>query len=724
MKKEIYRAPEASKIRMTSYRSYGPKHATMRSLPLKSLIELLHDGSHRAAVEALRDALPDGRGATIDHPEIWKVATICPAAEYVRKEGGMRLKQFNGVVLLDVQDVYTEEAAARVKQTAAQLPMTLAAFVGSSAMSVKVLVRYWPEDDSLPGTLEELERLHAAAHQRAAALYSTLLGRKLKEQPTEGIADTFRLSIDPEVYVNEEAVPLRVSVAATQQEQPEPPGPPADSAHYWYFSRLFMKAKEMALETLRADGRDPQHEPQLFLEEVVRHCHELRIPLAEARMRIVEGEDPQRAAEYRNFVNDYYTTHEQRIAPNSSRAQSLRQLEQMLQEDYEFYKNEINGTTYYRPRHTSGRWQTLIPAKRKGIAIEAMERGIGVTTKVVEDYLASDRIPLRNPVRDFLGQVRGTWDGRDRITELALCLGGENPRLPQFFMIWFQAMVQQWMGIHPEHGNAVAPLLCGPQGTGKSSFCRALLPQVLEWGYLDHIDLGKKNEVIRSLGQFLLINIDEFDQYRGNSQRGPLKNLLQLADVRARNMYESNFSIRQRMASFIATCNPMEVLIDETGSRRFICVKVTEDITLPKDLDHSQLYAQAVDCIEERRRHPERFSPEDPRGRCFFTDEEREAVEENNRHFRVRSGAVERFEDLLQPLAERRQRNDTSVELSRSEVFDYICRHSQQRFSNEDKRQLYARIDQLAAEGELYRRRANRAALYHFKLKGNPIFSV
>lgn len=723
MKKETNRMPSAGKIRMTALRSYGPKRSTMKSLTLNALTDLLHDGSHRPAVEELRDSLPETRGINIDHPEIWKVAVICPAAEYVRKDGGMLLRRFNGVVLLDVQDVYSAEAAARVKQAAAQLPMTLAAFVGSSGMSVKLLVRYWPEDDVLPPTLEDLEALHAAAHRQATTVYAGLIGRPLKAQPVVSITDTFRLSIDPEVYVNEAAVPLRVSATAQQPSTPEPAGPPTDSSHYWYYSRLFMKAKSLAIESFRAEGRDPHHEPQLFLEEVTRHCFEMRIPLPEARMRIAEGEDELRAAEYRNFVNDYYTTKEQRIEPRSTRAQSLRQLEQMLMEDYEIYKNDINGTTYFRPRHTNGRWHPLTPAKRKGIAIEAMERGINVTTKVVEDYLNSDRIALRNPVQDFLKGVRGTWDGHDRITELAACLGGENPLLPRFFMIWFQAMVQQWMGIHPEHGNAVAPLLCGPQGTGKSTFCRALLPQVLEWGYLDHIDLGKRTELIRSLGQFLLVNIDEFDQYRGNSQRGPLKNLLQLADVRTREMYQANFSIRQRMASFIATCNPTEVLMDETGSRRFICVRVTKAIVLPEHISYEQLYAQAVDSIEERRYHPERFADDDPKGRCYFTDEEREAVEENNRHFRVRSGAVERFEDLLQPIAERRHRNDSTVELSRSEVFDYVCRHSQQRFSTEDKRQLYARLDQLAEEGELHRRRANRATVFHFKLKGNPLFS-
>ena len=156
-------------------------------------------------------------------------------------------------------------------------------------------------------------------------------------------------------------------------------------------------------------------------------------------------------------------------------------------------------------------------------------------------------------------------------------------------------------------------------------------------------------------------------------------------------MWQTNIQVRQRLASFIATCNPTEVLVDETGSRRFICVRVEKKIEMPAYLDHFQLYAQAVDEINARRDNPSRFAEEDVYGRCYFTDEEREAIENNNRHFRVLSYAVERFNDCFEMIPTRKLRGDTNtVELTRSEIQEFLERHSGRRFSREDIKQLKA----------------------------------
>lgn len=46
-----------------------------------------------------------------------------------------------------------------------------------------------------------------------------------------------------------------------------------------------------------------------------------------------------------------------------------------------------------------------------------------------------------------------------------------------------------------------------------------------------------------------------------------------------------------RLASFIATTNVYQVLIDSTGSRRFLCVEVLKPIS-EEPLEHKQIYAQ------------------------------------------------------------------------------------------------------------------------------------
>ena len=732
-------APEVREMVVTMERLRGRRRLTYGAVTMDELIALLRDGDHRDAVETLRRLLPGSRGETFGHEEIWHVARVCPAGVFKKRSGKLVVTRMNGLLLLDVQNVYAADEAERVKARAAKLPMTVAAFVGSSAMSVKVLVRYWPEGNCVPRSFEELEALHAEAYRQAVAVYGTLLGHPVTEPKTQSVAATFRLSIDPAVVYRPEAQPMPVEMPSEFSTSPlasQPqadiadgvPGalstevPPADGGHYAYYNRRFMQARGDVLGRFRDEGRDPSFEPQAFLEAITARCFALQIPVAEARMRITADETPERQVEWGHYINDFYAARSEDVAPKGKMAQGVREMARLLAANYEIYRNAIDGGLYCRRRTTNGRWEALSIEKQRGLELEVLEAGVLNSTKPVQTFLQSDRIPRRNPVREFLDCVKGKWDEHDRITEVARCVADGNPLWERAFHIWFLAMVRQWMGLQSDHGNDVMPLLCGPQGTGKSTFCRTLLPEELRWGYLDHIDLTKRTELMRLMAQTLLINIDEFDQYRGDSQRGPLKNLLQQVDVRERRKYHSDLEIRQRLASFIATCNPTEVLVDETGSRRFICVRVERFIQLPSDLDRRQLYAQAVDEINMRRLHPDAYDVEDPFGRCYFTDTEREDVERSNSHFRVQSVAVERFRDMFEPLPMRHVKGSTTgVELTRTEILEYLQRHTEKTFSQEDRKQLYACLERLVDEEKLFKRRSNQSYKYHLKRRSQPI---
>ena len=723
-KKLNRRSPKVDKIRFTLEKPYGTKRVTRTGLSPEALVGLLKDGPHRKAVEELRRLLPTSRGTTFDHREIWKAWWVVPSCLRKSERGQLKIKAFNGVVLLDVQDVYSADEVKRLKQRAMSMPMTLGAFVGSSGMSLKVLVRYWPGDGRLPRDVDELEALHRAAYRQALATYSAVLGRQLPEDPKYAMSASFRLSLDDDPAWNANATAMLVSPTGVAAESVETPSaaPPADGMHYRYYYERFMKARSVVLSRFREEGRDPSIESEPFMQAVTAQCFEMQIPVAEARMRIVEGESEEKAQAWSNYVNDYYAKHTPQTDVLDKKAKGVREMQALLMNNYELYHNDIDDGVYYRPRTTRGRWQVLDVTKQSGMVIEALEAGVVASPNVVRTFLMSDRIPRRNPLREYLDSVRGQWDRKDRITDVARAVSQDNPLWERAFHVWFLSVVQQWMGIHREHGNAVAPLLCGPQGTGKSTFCRSLLPDELMWGYLDHIDLSKREALMRLMAQTLLINIDEFDQYRGDSQRGPLKNLLQLADVRTKQLWRTNMQVRQRLASFIATCNPTEVLVDETGSRRFVCVRVNKKIEMPANLDRFQLYAQAVDEINTRRDNPGRFAEDDVFGRCYFTDEERDSIENNNRHFRVRSYAVERFCDCFEMVATPKLRSDNgTVELSRSEVVEFLQRHTGRKFSKEDIKQVYAFLDRHVDEGLLNKRRTKKTNVFHLRRKSMAV---
>ncbi|MBQ2856832.1 MAG: DUF3874 domain-containing protein, partial [Bacteroidaceae bacterium] len=56
-----------------------------------------------------------------------------------------------------------------------------------------------------------------------------------------------------------------------------------------------------------------------------------------------------------------------------------------------------------------------------------------------------------------------------------------------------------------------------------------------------------------------------------------------------------------RLASFIATTNSRQILSDPTGSRRFLCVEVTQMIS-EEVIEHKQLYAQLKQEVLDGRR--------------------------------------------------------------------------------------------------------------------------
>ena len=735
----VRKAPAVENMAITLEHWRGKRCTTLSTVTMGEFIALLHDGDHREAVEELRRVLPRSRGPYLDHDEVLRVDRVCPAGTFRRKNKGLVIRQMNGLLWLDIQNIYSADEAERVKARAAKLPMTVAAFVGSSGMSVKVLVRYWPEDNLLPADFAGVEALHAEAYRQACTVYAPLLGHPITEPKELTTKGTMRLSIDPEVLYRPQAFPMPVAVitefstsplatepAADIADRPQdalPTGePPADGLHDAYFYNRYKLARTDVLASFREQHRDTSQERQAFIEALTARCFELQIPLAEARQHILADAHDEQQFDVALYVNDYYAAHTQTFEPTGKMSAGVREMQRLIAANYEIYRNEIDGGLYYRPRTTRGRWEPLGTEKQRGMELEVLEAGLMTSTKPVQTFLMSDRIPKRNPLRDFLQRVRGKWDERDRITELARCVVSGNPLWERAFHIWLLAMVRQWMGIQSDHGNDVMPLLCGPQGTGKSTFCRTLLPDELRWGYLDHIDLSKRTELMRLMAQTLLINIDEFDQYRGDSQRGPLKNLLQQVDVRTRRKWRSDMEIRPRLASFIATCNPSEVLVDETGSRRFICVRVEQFIEVPKDFDFFQLYAQAVDEINMRRLHPDAYDEDDITGRCYFTDEERENIERNNQHFRVRSVIVERFYDLFEPLAERHLRGDAgSVELTRSEIAEYISRHSEKKFSKEDYTQLNALLNRLAEDEKINKHRAKNGFVFHVKRRSTPI---
>ena len=309
-----------------------------------------------------------------------------------------------------------------------------------------------------------------------------------------------------------------------------------------------------------------------------------------------------------------------------------RRLLNYLERKYEMRFNTALGCTETRKAGSNEPFVPVDERMRNTIAIKARLDGIDAWDKDIRRYTESDFVKAFNPVDIFLKGLRGRWDGKNHIEALADCVPNDNARWADWFHTWFLAMVAQWMGLDNAHGNSVAPLLISRQGYRKSTFCKRLLPEALQWGYNDNLIISEKQNTLRAMTQSLLINIDEFNTLSAKTQDGFLKNVMQLANIKIRQPYRQQQVTLPRIASFIATANVSDVFSDPSGCRRFIAVTLTGPIRLPEHIDYEQLYAQAVAELDNSRRY-------------WFDEADTQDIMENNVQYQQRTPAETLFLD-------------------------------------------------------------------------------
>ena len=311
-----------------------------------------------------------------------------------------------------------------------------------------------------------------------------------------------------------------------------------------------------------------------------------------------------------------------------------RRLLNYLERKYEMRFNTALGCTETRKAGSNEPFVPVDERMRNTIAIKARLDGIDAWDKDIRRYTESDFVKAFNPVDIFLKGLRGRWDGKNHIEALADCVPNDNTRWTEWFHTWFLAMVAQWMGLDASHGNSVAPLLISRQGYRKSTFCKRLLPEALQWGYNDNLIISEKQNTLRAMTQSLLINIDEFNTLSAKTQDGFLKNVMQLANIKIRQPYRQQQVTLPRIASFIATANVSDIFSDPSGCRRFIAVTLTGPIRLPEHIDYEQLYAQAVAELDNGRRY-------------WFDEADTQDIMENNVQYQQRTPAEALFLDCF-----------------------------------------------------------------------------
>ena len=143
----------------------------LSTLEVDALIKKLKTETKAGHVSTLRAILPQLEGTCAQYEHIDKLPRIYPAVEYSRtQEGERRMKNYNGLVQLEVNRLSGIAEAEYVKQQAALLPQTFAAFCGSSGRSAKIWVLFALPDGTTPKRESDAALFHAHAYRMAEVL--------------------------------------------------------------------------------------------------------------------------------------------------------------------------------------------------------------------------------------------------------------------------------------------------------------------------------------------------------------------------------------------------------------------------------------------------------------------------------------------------------------------------------------------------------------------------
>ena len=645
---------------------------------LLKVVEAIATGEHISEIHRLRQYYhlmsprwtEDGRMKTnLDFK--MTLPRLCFAAEIDKYRKEHRVLKYNGLMVLEANNLLDYDEAIRIRNDAARLPQTMLAFLGASGRSVKIVCRgeLLPDNGGgLPTSEEDIEKFHKALYATARKAYNAQLEITIDAiKPL--IHRTVYMSVDPELRYREQAVPFYIDL-----HEKEPTAPATidnDLEHYLMPGRTVKRTYILNYQFVLSEvmGRyfdlpDENRTAELLMQ-IAAKCLEQGIPQQIAiNMTMCHPVfNTDKLLVEKTFENVYMVQDMEeyqkrnRLKPLKSVPEDtllMMKTDIFLHTHYEMRKNVMTGVAQYRENNgEDDDFRDLDDEARNEMTMRAKEMGLKTWDKDIARFIESPRIDKYDPVNTWLDSLR-PWDGKDRIKALAARVPTNQPHWEEYLHTWLLGMVAHWQGKQSLSGNALVPLLIGRQGCGKSSFCRILLPQELRDYYNDRINFKNETDLNLGLTSFALINIDEFDKTTAR-QQVLLKYLLSTADVKFRPPYGKAYKQYRRYASFIGTTNQPKPLTDPTGSRRFVCVEVTDLIDFEDNLDHEQIFAQLKAEINQDKRY-------------WLNDEEIARLIEENERFQH----IDSLEEMIASTFRKPEEGETGYWLSATEVLEKL----------------------------------------------------
>ena len=265
----------------------------------------------------------------------------------------------------------------------------------------------------------------------------------------------------------------------------------------------------------------------------------------------------------------------QSVEPNKANHKQVAFLNFLKKKEWQFrYDTVRNRIIWCRPHHEytelkhSDLWQ-LVQVEYGNVSMDYLVNTI---------TSSSISIPF-NPLKRWLESLESS-EKVDYIRELCsyiILTNASNDEYERLYMAlkkWFIGAIKTLYDPYYVHKQSI--IFQGESGIGKTPFVQFLLPKKLFefFKYAPCLDLESKDAKIALTTSFV-INFDEIDDFfKSKRNRDNYKSYMSQKYVNVRLPYAKTEVSRQRIASFMGTCNESTFLNDPTGTQRFTVFSV------------------------------------------------------------------------------------------------------------------------------------------------------
>lgn len=284
----------------------------------------------------------------------------------------------------------------------------------------------------------------------------------------------------------------------------------------------------------------------------------------------------------------------------------LASIIEYLKDHYDFVHNVITGERLFvKKEHTLGEeaeYQLLEDEDVNSILIEMLLLYYKITREKIEMVIKSRRTREISPIKDYLSTLKPSAAHGKRTTFKQLCLTIKLAN--ETYRGAFEALFWRWLCANAAcalnyKANDVCLVLIGGQGTGKTTWLNKLCP-LPDYGYCGHIDPNTtNNETANLLAEKWLVNIDDQLESIFGKDFSSLKSTISAPSVGNRKAYARQARKRARIASFCASVNSTNFLVD-TQNRRYLCFEIAKiNRDLSNAINYDDVWAEVMTALND-----------------------------------------------------------------------------------------------------------------------------